>query len=120
MKAIHAYIRRHSAARVLDALIMDDCVALSVLEVRGLSPGMMPGTYEYSMELAQQYEAVVKLEVVATDDLAQRWAELIATVACTRERGDGMVFVLPVEHAIRISDGTRGEAALRIPGRGIS
>lgn len=118
MKAIHAYLRRQSAARVIDALALDGCVALSVLEVRGLVPGLPPDSYEFSVQLAQQYEPILKLEVVAADDLAARWADLIARAASTHELGDGMVFVLPVEAAIRISDGARGEEALQMPERG--
>ena len=115
MKAIHAYLRRQAAARVIDALALDGCVALSVLEVRGLAPGLRPDTYEYSVQLARQYEPILKLEVVATDLLATRWADLIARTASTHELGDGMVFILPVEAAIRISNGVRGEEALNLP-----
>lgn len=117
MKAIHAYVRQHSAARVIDALALDGCVVLSVVQVRGLTPGLPSGTYEFSVELAQQYEPILKLEVVTTDDLATRWADLIARAASTQELGDGMVFVLPVDAAIRISDGMRGERALVVPGQ---
>jgi nitrogen regulatory protein P-II 1 len=54
----------------------------------------------------------VKVEVVVGDDFATKVKELIVSTARTGKNGDGKVFVLPVESAMRIRTGERGDAAV--------
>jgi nitrogen regulatory protein P-II 1 len=54
----------------------------------------------------------VKLEVVTTDDLAGQVVEAIEASAKTGKIGDGKIFVIPVEDAIRIRTGERGGDAI--------
>ncbi len=115
---IHAYMRLGRVGPVLEALLECGCFAISVIEVRGITPGLRREEYEYSLRLAQAFEPMTKLEIVGTDAAVAEWAELIAGTARTGALGDGMVFVTPVETAIRISTGTHGEAALPPPSTG--
>jgi nitrogen regulatory protein P-II 1 len=54
----------------------------------------------------------VKIEIVVPDDLVHGVLEAIERAAKTGRIGDGKVFVLPVEEALRIRTGQRGEDAL--------
>ena len=54
----------------------------------------------------------VKLEVVVDDNLASRAVEAIANAAQTGRIGDGKIFVMNVEEAIRIRTGERGNDAI--------
>lgn len=115
MKMIHAYVRSTMVGQVIESLLEQGCPAVSVVEVRGIMPGLRREEYAFSVHLAQPVESVAKLEIVAADDRAAEWAEVIARTASTGALGDGMVFLLPVDGAIRISTGAQGEAALPVP-----
>ena len=54
----------------------------------------------------------MKLEVVVEDSLAERVVEAIANAAQTGRIGDGKIFVIPVESALRIRTGERDDAAI--------
>ena len=54
----------------------------------------------------------VKLEVVVDDALAERVVEAIAAAAQTGRIGDGKIFVIPVETALRIRTGERDNDAV--------
>ena len=54
----------------------------------------------------------IKLEVVVADDLADKVAKAIEKAANTGKIGDGKIFILPVEDAIRIRTGEHGEEAI--------
>ena len=54
----------------------------------------------------------VKLEVIVPSDIAERTVEAIAAAAQTGRIGDGKIFVMDVEHAVRIRTGETGTAAL--------
>ncbi|MGH7630497.1 MAG: P-II family nitrogen regulator [Gemmatimonadales bacterium] len=116
MKMIHAYVRSAMAGHVLEALLERGCAAVSVVEVRGVSPGLRQEEYSFSISLAQPVEPMVKLEIVGSDAEVGDWVDLIARTASTGTLGDGMVFVTPVETAVRIGTGARGDAALPAPG----
>ena len=54
----------------------------------------------------------MKLEVIVEDGMAERVVEAIAAAAQTGRIGDGKIFVIPVETALRIRTGERNEDAL--------
>jgi len=54
----------------------------------------------------------VKIEVVLDDTLALRAIEAIQTAARTDKIGDGKIFVMPIEDAMRIRTGERGSDAV--------
>jgi nitrogen regulatory protein P-II 1 len=112
MKAIHSYIRQSLAEQVIGALVSAGCTTISVIEVRGIADHQEVKDLDYSVALAQRIEHVTKLEIVASDENADRWASVIASSARTGHPGDGLVCVLPVESAARISTGETGERAL--------
>ena len=54
----------------------------------------------------------MKIEVVLREDLVQRAIETVQKAAKTGKIGDGKVFVVPLEEAVRIRTDERGEAAV--------
>jgi nitrogen regulatory protein P-II 1 len=54
----------------------------------------------------------IKIEVVVSDDIAEKVVETIVNAARTGRIGDGKVFIIPVEDAVRIRTGERGENAI--------
>lgn len=112
MKEIKAYVRRSKASSVVDALLRAGCRDFSAIDVRGLVRELPAREFRYSGELGDNYEPVVKLEIVCHDQDAPRLVEVIRTSAHTGEPGDGVVFVAPIDDAIRIRDGRRGTDAL--------
>jgi nitrogen regulatory protein P-II 2 len=54
----------------------------------------------------------IKLEIAISDDLVDKVVEAIAGAANTGRIGDGKIFVLPMEQAVRIRTGERGDEAL--------
>ncbi len=112
MKEIKAYVREPMATRVVAALEQAGCRDFSVVDVRGITGGLAREAYSYSVELGEQYEPVVKFEIVCQDDDVERLAGVIFKAASTGKKGDGIIFIAPVDGAIRISTGVRGEQAL--------
>lgn len=117
MKMIHAYVRRGMAGAVIETLVAKGCTDISAIEVRGLSAGLRREDYSFSVQLSQAYESITKLEIVGSESEVETWTELIVRAGRTGHVGDGMVFVLPVEQAVRIRTGEKGETALQHPAR---
>ena len=54
----------------------------------------------------------MKLEIAVADDLVTKVVDAIVSAAQTGKIGDGKVFIIPVEEAVRIRTGEKGEIAL--------
>jgi nitrogen regulatory protein P-II 1 len=110
MKEIGAYIRRYDIDDVIEHLRAAGAPGVSVIEIHPVGYGYEPNAFEsHTARLVQQYRylAVVKLEIICTDDQAERLVRVIQAQGRTGEAGDGMIFVSNIADAIRISDGTR-------------
>ena len=85
---------------------------ITVTEAKGF--GRQKGHTELyrGAEYVVDFLPKVKLEVVVDDGLAERVVEAIATAAQTGRIGDGKIFVIPVETALRIRTGERNENAV--------
>jgi nitrogen regulatory protein P-II 2 len=111
MKMIVAVIKPSRLDAVLDAVTEAGASGLTVTEVRGY--GRQRGKTEvyrgaeYEVKLLPK----VKLEIAVPSDIADAVVEAISTTANTGKIGDGKVFVLDLEQALRIRTGDRdGEA----------
>lgn len=105
MKAVVAFIRPSKEEAVRDALHnVPGLNGASFSDVRGFGRG---GRHGHSPD--EEAEAVlgtarkVRVDVMTTDTLAPKVAAVITEAAHTGNRGDGKVYVLPVESAVRIS-----------------
>ena len=112
MKKVSAYVRDDMASRVIEALTAADFQDFTIIAAQRIIKGLAGAEYQFSMALGEKFEPVAKVEVVCRNENAERLADLIRTAAFTGRHGDGMVFVSPVEEAIHIVDGRRGEEAL--------
>ncbi len=113
MKKIEAVIRPDRLQAVQDALDSLGASGLTVVEVLGC--GRQRGyTETYRGARANiSLQRKVKVETVVADSAAQAVVDAITGAARTGEVGDGKVFVMPVEDAIRIRSGERGEEVVR-------
>ena len=112
MKKIEAIIKPFKLDDVKEALTEIGVIGMTVMEVRGF--GRQKGHTELyrGSEHTIDFLPKVKLELVVADSVVSKVVETIIAAAKTGSIGDGKVFVLPVEEAVRIRTGERGEDAI--------
>jgi|UniRef100_A0A8J4H7W7 nitrogen regulatory protein P-II 2 len=112
MKLIMAVIKPFKLDDVREALTPLGVQGLTVTEVKGF--GRQKGQTEIyrGAEYHVSFLPKVKIEVVVPDTLAEQVVETIARTANTGKIGDGKIFVLDVERAVRIRTGEQDAEAL--------
>ncbi len=112
MKKIEAIIKPFKLDEVKEALQELGLQGITVLEARGF--GRQKGHTELyrGAEYVVDFLPKIKLEVVVEDTLVERTVEAIMQAARTGRIGDGKIFIIPVEEAIRIRTGERGSEAI--------
>ena len=112
MIKIEAFLRPSALERVQEALHGIGIVGMSVSEVRGF--GRQRGHREVyrGAEYNVDYIPKIKVEIAVKTEDKDQVIECIAGAAKTGEVGDGKIFVMPVNEAMRIRTGEVGEAAL--------
>ncbi|MCD6319665.1 MAG: P-II family nitrogen regulator [Candidatus Desulfofervidaceae bacterium] len=112
MKKIEAIIKPFKLDEVKEALTEVGIQGMTVTEVRGF--GRQKGHTEIyrGAEYVVDFLPKVKIEIIVPDDIALKAVETIQQAARTGKIGDGKIFVLPVDDAIRIRTGEQGEEAL--------
>ena len=112
MKKIEAIIKPFKLDEVKTALHDIGISGMTVAEVRGF--GRQKGHTEVyrGPEYVIDFLPKVKIEVVVDDALAALAVEAIEKAARTDKIGDGKIFVLPIEEAVRIRTGERGPDAV--------
>jgi nitrogen regulatory protein P-II 1/nitrogen regulatory protein P-II 2 len=112
MKMVSAIIRPHRLQNVKQALSDAGVVGLTVTDVRGA--GRQKGQVEryrgseYSIDLIPK----IKVEVAVEDDQWEVVVQMIRDSAYTGEIGDGKIFIAPLDDAMRIRTGDRGDSSL--------
>jgi len=121
MKKVEAIIKPFKLDEVKDALAEVGIQGMTVTEVKGF--GRTGGKKEVYRGSAYVVDFVpkVKVDVVVPDNLVNDVIDAIEKSAKTGRIGDGKIFVVPVEEAVRIRTGsvatTRSEASARAPAR---
>jgi nitrogen regulatory protein P-II 2 len=112
MKLIIAIIKPFKLDEVRDAVAAVGVQGMTITEVRGF--GRQKGQTEIyrGAEYTMNFVPKVKLEIVVAPDLVGRVTEAIEQAAKTGSVGDGKIFVLDVDQALRIRTGETDEAAL--------
>ncbi len=112
MKLIIAIIKPFKLDEVRDALSSIGVAGMTVTEVKGF--GRQKGQTEIyrGAEYSTNMVPKIKVEVVTSDDLADRAVEAIQQSANTGAIGDGKIFVLEVGQAVRIRTGETNDVAL--------
>jgi len=112
MKMIVAIIKPSRLDAALEAVTGAGASGLTVTEVRGY--GRQKGKTEvyrgaeYEIKLLPK----VKLEIAVPSDIADKVVEALAKAANTGKIGDGKVFVMDLEHALRIRTGEKDAQAI--------
>ena len=112
MKMITAIIKPFKLDEVREALMDAGITGMTVTEVKGY--GRQKGHTEIyrGAEYAVSFLPKIKIEVVVASDQVDAAIETISTTAKTGQIGDGKIFVIPVEHTVRIRTGETDDAAL--------
>ena len=112
MKKIEAIIKPFKLDEVKDALAKAGVEGMTVSEVKGF--GRQKGHTELyrGAEYVVDFLPKMKIEVLVNDGNVSAALQLIEETARTGKIGDGKIFVLQVEDAVRIRTGERGSAAL--------
>jgi len=112
MKKIEAIIKPFKMEDVKEALTEMGVEGMTVSEVKGF--GRQKGHTEIyrGSEYTVDFLPKVKFEIVLTDENVPKAIKAIVDAARTGKIGDGKVFVLPIEDAIRIRTEERGENAI--------
>ena len=112
MKKIEAIIKPFKLEEVKEALGEIGIEGMTVTEVKGF--GRQKGQTEIyrGSEYVVDFLPKIKLEVVLGDDKVEEAVATIVKSARTGKIGDGKIFVIPVEDAVRIRTGEKAEAAV--------
>ena len=115
MKLVIAIIQPPKLSAVREALEKIEVTRMTICDAQGF--GRQRGRtelyrdHEYQTALLRK----VAIEVVVNDDFLQRTVDTITSVARTGPEGtigDGKIFVVPVEEAMQVDDGSRGPGAV--------
>ena len=112
MRLIKAIIKPFKLDEIRTALNEAGIQGITVSEVKGY--GRQKGHTEVyrGAEYVVDLLPKIKLEIAVSDDQVQRVVDTIIDKASTGKIGDGKIFVMPIEEAVRIRTGERGEEAL--------
>jgi nitrogen regulatory protein PII len=112
MKLIIAIIKPFKLEEVKEALSSIGIEGMTVTEVKGF--GRQKGHTEIyrGSEYTVDFLPKVKIEIVVTDELVAKTVDAIVKAAKTGKIGDGKVFVLALEEAVRIRTDERGDSAV--------
>jgi len=112
MLKIEAILQPSKLDAVKDALLEAGIEGMTILEARG--HGRQKGHTEFyrGREYTIDLLPKVKIELVVNDNLKDKAVQAILGAARTGHIGDGKIFIIPVEEAIRIRNDERGETAI--------
>lgn len=114
MKKIEAFIRHEAFEPIRAELLDKGFPSISIVEAKG--SGRQKGIVEQyrGSTMTVNVRPKLKVEIVVADSDKDLIVETILRHARTGEIGDGKIFVLPVEEAIRIRTGERGEEVSQV------
>ena len=112
MKMILAFIPPHRLDRVTRALEhVEGFPGMTVAPAEGFGKEKLRESHDVRDQL-KDFTPTVRLECVVDDTMADPVVEAVMEAAHTGGRGDGKIFVLPVEEAVRIKTRERGAHAV--------
>ena len=112
MKKIEAIVKPFKIDDVKEALNEIGIQGMTISEVKGY--GRQKGHKEIyrGAEYVVDFIPKVKIEIVADDERAEEIVDKIQEAANTGKIGDGKIFVIPVDTAVRVRTGERGKDAI--------
>ena len=112
MKEIKAYIRPEIADRTLSALEMAGVKGMTIIDVSSLGDWADPKKTKLSIEYCEKYCSAVKIEMVCTDEEAEKYINMILEKAHTGQKGDVKIFISDISDSISIRTKERGQNSL--------
>ena len=107
MKMIIAFVKEEKIDEVMLALHkIEGLSGCSSSDIRGF------GRDRAAAEISLNYTPHIRLELACRKDLVERVVTTIEEAAHTGLRGDGKIYVISIDNAVRISSGRRGEGAV--------
>lgn len=108
MKLLKAYVRTSKVDDAIRALEDAKAPGITVSRVHGVGYGYDPMLFTLAPSELGKAPEVAKLEIVCGDRDVGRLVDTLVAAARTGGRGDGIVFITPVERAIHIRTGEEG------------
>jgi nitrogen regulatory protein P-II 1 len=112
MKLVVAIVKPHKLGDVKDALEGMGVQGMTITEVQGFGRQRGHSEVYRGAEYKIDFVPKIKLEIVVEDEDALKVTEEVQNAARTDKIGDGKVWVVPVEHLVRIRTGEFGREAL--------
>jgi len=112
MKLLKAFVRNRKIEDVVCALEKSKAPGITVSRVHGVGYGYEPYLFTLAPSEMRSSPEVAKVEVVCAEPDVDRLVATIVETARTGDPGDGIVFVTPVERAVKIRSGEEGPEAL--------
>lgn len=112
MKLIIAYIQPEMLNSVKQELYKQEIYKISVTNAMGCGQQMGYTETYRGVDIEVNLLKKVRLEIAVSEPYVQKTIDAIVAGARTGEIGDGKIFVLPIEQAVRIRSGETGEAAI--------
>lgn len=113
MKEIKAYVRPDRVDNVVRELEQAGFCCMTIVNVSGLGGFADPKKAKYSFEYVEKYSKVIKIELVCGDEHVDAAVDAIIKKGRTQKPGDGIIFVSPVDKAVKIRTGEAGESILQ-------
>ncbi len=112
MKKVEAIIRPSVLEDVNYALCEAGSQGVTVSEVKGYGRQRGHTEIHSGTEYIVEYQPKIRIEVIVPDDRVEAIIEAICTAAQTGNIGDGKIFILPVDDAVRVRTRERGNVAI--------
>jgi nitrogen regulatory protein P-II 1 len=108
MKLVKCIVRTRKVEETTDALKQLDVSGVTVTQVGGCGRSPNPVTVWRCHRYEIRYSPQMMIDVVVADWLVDDVVRTVMATACTGEKGDGRVFVIPVEEAYTVRTGAGG------------
>lgn len=112
MKLIKAVVNTDRLDELRDRMFEIGAPGLTVDSVMGIGKPLSQMRYSESRGFIPKFFAKSRVEIVLEDERVEEVVAAIRAVCATGHTGDGKVFVLPVDEAVRVRTGERGKDAL--------
>lgn len=112
LKLVKAVVRLELLEEVVAALKDTGVPRLTISHIRAVGSGADPKRMKFSLELGTGYTEKALVQFICAADRVDSVIRVICEHACTSRRGDGIVFVLPIEGVTKIRTGLEGIEAI--------
>ena len=112
MRKVEAIIKPFKLDEVKEALSEIGIHGMTVTEVKGFGRQKGPTELYRGAEYVVDFLPKIKIEITVSEEMVEKVVEVIVAAANTGRIGDGKIFVLPLDEAVRIRTGERGPDAV--------